>query len=143
MPDFFVPADTAGNSEFFNRIYRKGLIYTFAYAYADSHRDQLNEFTSADEIDSYLEKQDMLDEFIKYAAEKEVATDVDGVQESEHVIKTQLKAYIARNIMGEEGFYPIIKEIDNTLQRAIEITRQNYLVENVNLVDSLSAHQIQ
>ena len=29
-------------------------------------------------------------------------------------------AYIARNIIGEEGFYNIISNIDNTLQDAIK-----------------------
>ncbi|MFW5773589.1 MAG: S41 family peptidase, partial [Tangfeifania sp.] len=44
MPDIFVPMDTIGNSEYFDNIFRKGLIYTFAYSYADSHREKLSEF---------------------------------------------------------------------------------------------------
>ncbi len=131
MPDFFVPADTTGNSDYFDRIYRKGLIYTFAYSYADGNRDKLSQFETADGIDAYLEKQNILNEFVQYAAEKGIAKDAEGLKISGHVMKTQLKAYIARNIIGEEGFYPIISQIDKTLQRAIEISRQNYLVENV------------
>ena len=57
--------------------------------------------------------------------------DSNGLKESGDVINTQLKAYIARNIIGEEGFYPIIKQIDKTLLRAIEISQQNFLVENL------------
>jgi carboxyl-terminal processing protease len=52
------------------------------------------------------------------------------LQRSGLIISTQLKAYIARNILGEEGFYPIIQQIDKTLLKAIEISRQNLLVEN-------------
>ncbi len=44
MPDFFVPADTSGNSTYYNLIYRKGLIYSYAYNYADLHRDVLSTF---------------------------------------------------------------------------------------------------
>ena len=29
-------------------------------------------------------------------------------------------AYIARNIIGEEGFYSIISKIDNTFQEAVK-----------------------
>ena len=138
MPDFFVPADTTGNSEYFSKLYRKGLIYSFAYSYADEHRETLTELETADEIDNYLDKHNSLGEFIKYAAEKGVPRDNKGLKESGTVINTQMKAYIARNIMGEEGFYPIIKNIDKTLLRVIDISRQNLLVENLNGTDSIS-----
>ncbi len=138
MPDFFVPADTSGNSEYFNNIYRKGLIYSYAYTYADNHRQKLSQYSTADELDSVLEKDKVLNDFVDYAAEKGVKKDAKGLKISGDIINTQLKAYIARNIIGEEGFYPIIKQIDNTLQKAISISSQNYLVENVGFNDTIS-----
>ncbi|HYQ58060.1 MAG TPA: S41 family peptidase [Draconibacterium sp.] len=137
MPDFFVPVDTTGDSHYFDLIYRKGLIYSFAYAYADSHREELSVLTDADEFDDYLEKHDALTEFVAYAEEKGVKKDAEGLKESGRIINTQVKAYIARNIIGEEGFYPIIKQIDKTLLRAIEISQQNILVQNVVATDSI------
>ncbi|MGC9354644.1 MAG: S41 family peptidase, partial [Mariniphaga sp.] len=131
MPDIFVPADTSGNSAYFDKIYRKGLIYTFAYTYADNNRQTLSQFQTAEEFDAYLSKQNVLDEFVEYAREKGVQRDAKGLKKSGEIIHTQLKAYIARNIIGEEGFYPIIRQIDNTLQKAIEISKQNLLVENL------------
>jgi carboxyl-terminal processing protease len=136
MPDIFVPADTSGNSAYFDKIYRKGLIYTFAYTYADNNRETLSQFEKAEEIDAYLNKQNVLDEFVNYAHDKGVQRDAKGLQQSQEVIHTQLKAYIARNIIGEEGFYPIIRQIDNTLERAIEISKKNFLVENL-ITDSI------
>jgi carboxyl-terminal processing protease len=138
MPDFFVPVDTSGNSEYFNSIYRKGLIYTYAYNYADQNRETLSTFKKADEFDTYLEKNKVFNEFVRYAADKGVARDEKGLKESGQVINTQLKAYIARNILGEEGFYPIIKQIDKTLLKAIEISQKNLLVENLTVADSVS-----
>ena len=138
MPDFFVPVDTSGNSEYLNSISRKGLIYTYAYNYADQNREILSTFTKADEFDTYLEKNKVLNEFVKYAAGKGVARDEKGLKESGQVINTQLKAYIARNILGEDGFYPIIKQIDKTLLKAIEISQKNLLVENLTVADSVS-----
>ena len=131
MPDFFVPIDTTGNSEYYNSIYRKGLIYSFAYAYADEHRKELSDFNNADEIDNYLDRKNVLEEFLKYAAGKGIPRDNAGLKVSSLIIKTQLKAYIARNIIGEEGFYPIIKKIDNMLLRTIEISKQDLLVKNI------------
>jgi carboxyl-terminal processing protease len=131
MPDIFVPADTSGNSPYFDKIYRKGLIYTFAYTYADNNRETLSQFQTAEEFDAFLSKVNLLDEFVEYAREKGVQRDAKGLKQSGEIIHTQLKAYIARNIIGEEGFYPIIRKIDNTLQKAIEISKENLLVENL------------
>ncbi|RIH65621.1 S41 family peptidase [Mariniphaga sediminis] len=131
MPDIFVPMDTSGNSAYFDLIYRKGLIYTFAYTYADQHRENLSALETAEEFDSFLTGQNVLNEFVTYAQEKGVAKDSKGLKQSGELISTQLKAYITRNIMGEEGFYPIIRQIDNTLLKAIEISKKDLLVENV------------
>ncbi len=137
MPDFFVPVDTSGNSNYFDQIFRKGLIYSFAYAYADAHRDELTALSDAGAFESFLDKKGVLNEFVAYASEKGVRKDNEGLQTSGEIINTQLKAYIARNIIGEEGFYPIIKQIDKTLLRAIEVSQQNLLVENVVATDSV------
>jgi len=137
MPDFFVPVDTSGNSEYFNSIYRKGLIYSYAYTYADENRKVLSSFTKAGEFDEYLDKKNVLEEFVKHAALKGIPRDNEGLKVSANIINTQLKAYIARNIIGEEGFYPIIQKIDNTLLRAIEISKQNLLVENIRDTNSV------
>jgi len=138
MPDFFVPVDTTGNSDYYNRLYRKGLIYSYAYSYADQNRDVLSQFTKADQFDSYLDKQNMLNDFVAFAEEKGVKKDRAGLKESGEIINAQLKAYIARNIIGEEGFFPIIKQIDQTLLRAIEISKENLLVQNVVATDTLA-----
>ncbi|HPE75293.1 MAG TPA: S41 family peptidase [Draconibacterium sp.] len=140
MPDFFVPIDTTGNSDYYNSIYRKGLIYTFAYAYADEHRKELTALTKADEFDNYLDRKKVLEEFIKYAEGKGIQRDNAGLKTSSLIIQTQLKAYIARNIIGEEGFYPIIKKIDNMLLRAIEISKQDLLVENLKGTNTITDH---
>lgn len=140
MPDFFVPVDTTGNSEYYGKLFRRGLIYSYAYAYADQHRSELAELTAADAFDAYLEQHHVIDDFVKYAAEKGVARDAGGLKVSGKIINTQLKAYIARNIIGETGFYPIIQKIDKTLLRAIEISRQDLLVQNLIEADSTISH---
>ncbi len=127
MPDYFVPADTSGRSDYFDRIYEKGLIYQFAFHYSDTHRKELNRFGTAGELEQWLEKQHVLQSFVSYATAKGVAPDSRGLRASELIIHTQLKAYIARNILGEEGFYPIIRQIDKTLLKALELAHQELL----------------
>ena len=137
MPDFFVPADTTGNSEYFAQIFRRGLIYSYAYNYADQNREILSTFTTADEFDQYLSQKNLLEEFVKHAEEKGINRDLQGIKLSGEIIETQLKAYIARNILGDVGFFPIIKQIDKTLLKAIEISQKDLLVENIVRTDSV------
>lgn len=131
MPDVFVPMDTTGNSDYFERVFRKGLIYTFAYNYADNNREKLSELKSASDIEAYLDRQNVMNDFVKYAEENEIKRDSEGLRQSGLLIHTQIKAYIARNIMGEEGYFPIISQIDNTLQKAVELSKQKLVVENL------------
>lgn len=130
-PDIFVPVDTTGYSTYFMKLVQRGIIYQFAYAYADQHREVLSSFHTPDEIEDYLDKENVLQELIRYAGEKGIHYDKKDAKESEFIINTQTKAYIARNIIGDDGFYPIIRHIDNTLLRAVEVTKENLLVENV------------
>ena len=130
MPDYFVPADTTGRSAWFEKLFQKQLVYQFGFQYADEHRETLLKQGSALEIANYLDQEKILEQFVRYASSQGVPADQWGLQRSGLIISTQLKAYIARNILGEEGFYPIIQQIDKTLLKAIEISRQNLLVEN-------------
>jgi carboxyl-terminal processing protease len=120
MPDVFVPIDTTTFSEYYNRVRSLGLIYRFAFSYTDQHRATLEQFTTAEEIESYLDDQDLMPEFIEYAREKGVPPVYDDIRTSEVPLNKFLKAYIGRNVIDNIGFYPIIADIDNTLQVAID-----------------------
>ena len=130
-PDIFVPVDTTGYSTYFMKLVQKGTIYQFAYAYADQHRDVLTAYKSPKEIEDYLDKNNVYNELIKYASGKGIPYNEKDAKESEFIIRTQTKAYIARNILGDDGFYPITQHIDKTLLKAIDVSKENLLVENV------------
>ena len=131
MPDIFVAADTIGFSRYLAKLTNRGIIYQFAYYYADRNRNELNRLSTADQIESYLDRNNVLNELVEYAKGKGIDYDSAGLEESRLIIGSQTKAYIARNIIGDIGFYPIIKQIDHTLLKTIEVTKQNLLVENV------------
>jgi carboxyl-terminal processing protease len=120
MPDFFVSADTLGFSNFYSKITQKGLVYQFALDYADSNRKILTKLTNISEFDRYFQNKNILQQFVAFANKKGIKASNEDLKTSSKVIDNQLRAYIARNILGEEGFYPIIKNIDKTLLEAIE-----------------------
>lgn len=130
MPDFFVPADTIGVSDYYLKITQKGLVYQFALEYADKNRTVLSKLKTGEDFLNHLNNQGILNLFISYAENKGVKAKQSDLNISSDIIKYQIKAYIARNIIGEEGFYPIIKNIDKTLLEAIERSKTQIMKIN-------------
>lgn len=117
MPDIFIPVDTSGISDYFINV--RPLIPIFSLKYTENHREELQKLRGPETMENYLDKQNILSQFITYASGNKVKPDTEGIKISGDIIKTQLKAYIARNILDDEGFYPIWEEIDTTLKYAI------------------------
>jgi carboxyl-terminal processing protease len=124
MPDIFVPIDTIGITDYFIDIRNKGLIYRFSLSYSDENREMLSKLNSAEAFVEALEKQNLLRRFIAFAAREGVKEVPGEIRTSEKIIKAQLYAYIARNFIGDNGFYQIIESIDTTLQKAVEVVSE-------------------
>ena len=121
MPDIFIPVDTTGYSTYFIELNRKGLIHRFAFYYVDEHRDEMKNLSNVKEILDYLDKKPLIKELTKYCEDAGVKTNKKGLNYSLDIIETQMKAYIARNIIDDDGFFPIIQKLDNTLDYVINM----------------------
>ncbi len=121
MPDIFVPIDTTGITNYYIEVRNKGLLYNFTLDYSDMNRKELSRLNSTEDFVEYLQKDNVLRRFISYAAKNGVKDRPAEIRASEKILKAQLYAYIARNFLDNYGFYPIIRSIDNTLQKAIEV----------------------
>ncbi|MCX6237663.1 MAG: S41 family peptidase [Bacteroidia bacterium] len=131
MPDIFVAADTTGFSGYYGKITQKGLVYQFAFEYSDKYRDELGKLKTGKDFETYLLQRKILSLFAEYAARKGIATDPKGLATSGKILKTQLMAYISRNIIGEVGFYSVISKIDPTLIEAIKaLDKKDLLVQS-------------
>jgi len=129
MPDLFVPIDTTGFSEYYRNVRDNGIINNFAFFYADKNRIKLEKLKTANEINKYLESDTkLLNDFYLFAEKKGIRKIDSDIKISEHLLNIQLKAYIARNIIDNDGFYPIIREIDETLNIAIETLENKKLI---------------
>ena len=120
MPDEFIPIDTLGVTPYLMSIRNSGLIFRFAMEYTDSHRNELEKLNTVKKFMSYLDQKKAYNEFIAFAAKNEVKAKSRDLEISKEILKTQLYAYLIRNIMDNEGFYPAIEPLDNTLLRAID-----------------------
>jgi carboxyl-terminal processing protease len=120
MPDIFVPLDTLGISDYFIDVRNLGLIYRYSLKYADENRAKLSTMKTPGEFVNYLDKQGVLRRFIAYAASEGVREVPRDIRTSEKILRVQLYAFISRNFLDNDGFYPIIQDIDNTLLKAVD-----------------------
>ena len=111
MPDVFVPRDTTYLTPYYMKLRSSGSIYSFSLSYVDRNREVLDEMEDVAEIKSYLDKQAVMQQFLTYVASKKIVFNKREFAISEKLIDAELKAYIARNIMDNDGFYPILNPL--------------------------------
>lgn len=124
MPDVFIPRDTLGVTDFSRKVSNTGLVVRQAFFYVDKHRAALVAIVNEGGVKAllaYLKKQNLMPDLLALAKEKEIVHKDDDLQLSYHVLETQLYAFIAQNVMDSEGFYPIIRALDNTVLQATQI----------------------
>ena len=124
MPDVYVPLVDDSTEYYFNRIANTGVLYQYAFDYTDKHRAQLQRYQTVEAFDrSFAVSDAMFDELVKRAGEKGIKGNDEQKRVARREANTLLKAYVARNLFDDEGFYPIYAPMDEILQRALEELR--------------------
>jgi carboxyl-terminal processing protease len=126
MPDFFVPADTNGVNPFYSSVVSKNLVYTFSFKYADQNRLKLKPLSNSKNIEDYLIGKKVFNLLVDQINSSGIKYSTKEYNESKKILEKQLYALIARDIIGDKGFYPIIFEIDNTVKKAIELLEKDW-----------------
>ena len=120
MPDVFVGRDTTLNTPWYNQCVNLAYTYQFAYQYTDAHRKQLNQYKDWQSLEKYLLKQNILREFVSFAEDKGVEPKEAEIQKSRPLMTRLLNAYIVRNILGDEGFFPLFERDDEITKVAVQ-----------------------
>lgn len=124
MPDVFVGRDTTLNTPWYNRCVNLAYTYQFAYSYTDKHRKELAKYKDWQSLEKYLLKQDVLAEFVRFAEDKGVERNDAEIQKSRPLMTRLLNAYIVRDMLGDEGFFPLFERDDEITKKAIELLAQ-------------------
>ena len=128
IPDVFIAIDTSNGSNYLNQLVYSGTEYDFAFDYADNHRDELQSFGSAVNYANNFKVSDvMMKQLIEFGEKRGVIYEEVGFKRSEKTIKRRLRAYIARNIWNDEGFYPIWNSEDPTIKAALKTNMMEIL----------------
>lgn len=123
MPDIFIPLDTSTRTEYLNTLFFKGIINQFAFDYTDKKRGDLQKLGIVAFRGDFEVTDALLNELSDYAARNGVEANPLQLKKSAPLIRTYLKAAIARNIWGNDGFYPIFNAADMTFRKAVESLR--------------------
>lgn len=121
MPDIFVPSDTAKITGYYLNVINSALMHKFSFDYVDTSRDRLSVASDLKEFETLLPSDDMLlRQFVNYAAQNGIAPRWYYINISRDLIVNQLKAMIARDILGLSASYEVINRLDSTVNRALE-----------------------
>lgn len=121
MPDVFVGRDTTLNTPWYNRCVNLAYTYQFAYQYTDQHRKEMAQYKDWQSLERYLLKQNILREFVTFAKEKGVEPNESEIAKSKPLMVRLLNAYIVRNMLGDEGFFPLFERDDEITKKAVEL----------------------
>ncbi len=127
-PDIFIPLNTDERSPYFVKVANRGLIYRFAFDYADDNRDRIKAYETAENFVENFQVNSIEQSFIDFAESEGVDFNEEEYRVAENLIKAQIKAYIGRNIFGNDAFYPVMNKRDAAVARALEVLQSNTLM---------------
>ena len=129
-PDYFVPLDSSQGSGYLNGILSTNSLQEYTVKYAQGKKEILERKGYDEFRENFSISDQMLQELIFLAEENELPFDEGAFNRSKKLLKQLTKAYIARNIWDDEGFYPIYNEQDEIFQKALQLMEKS---EDLNL----------
>lgn len=121
-PDVLIPLDTLPFTKFFEQAFNLGLVYDFAFDFADRNREAWKKKYPNGQgfaLDGAMEPL-IFSQFLSFCREKGVTTPPAQVQRSKSLLINRLKASIGRNIWGSEIYYQILGTEDSAIKTAVE-----------------------
>jgi carboxyl-terminal processing protease len=120
MPDQFVPLDTTYNTAYISHLLYNNVIREFTLNYFNENSKMLEDMTLLDFQKSFKVTEQMLDELIRMGESVEVVFDEQQFLKSKPLIINRIKAFIARSVWDNEGWYRITNEYNEVYQEALK-----------------------
>lgn len=134
MPDVYVPLKTDSSKYFFNKIVNSSVLFQYAFDYSDDNRKAIMKYGDFSNFNRNFHLTDaMFKELIKRAEKKNITGTKQDKEIARKLAEPLFKAYVSRNIFGDESFYPIYEPMDEILQKALQ--------QLVNKTEEISQHQ--
>ena len=122
-PDIFVPEDTLGVTSYYKEASMSGLILQFAYNYTDEHRSKLSTFDEVKELETYLKKQNTLEEFVSFADKNGLKRRNLMIQKSRKLLERFVYSRIIYNILNDQAWTEYLNQDDPAVMEALRLFR--------------------
>lgn len=137
MPDVFVPEDTTGYTSYYINVVNNGLIQKFAYSVADKYRGMLDGVKSLDRLLKVLPRDNtLLENFVSFAVKNGIPARWYYINKSRGLLLEQIKAMIARDVLGYPAFIEMLNHSDPAVKRAVEALENGESPLDIKLKDS-------
>jgi carboxyl-terminal processing protease len=123
MPDVFVSIDTTYITPYFNRLFAKNILNTFALEYCDKNRNTLNSKfkTFNDFKQGFQFDQEDIKSFIAKGEKEGVKYNDEQYNKSKDEILLVLKGLVATNIWKTNEYFEIINQNDKVIDKALKV----------------------
>lgn len=121
MPDIFVPQDTTGVTSYLTMALNRGLTIQFAFQYTDKNRQKLQEYDNADDLLNYLKKQNILEQFARFAESKGLKRRNLLMYKSKALFEKNLYGNIIYNMLDMEDYMKFLNKTDKVVLKALEV----------------------
>lgn len=123
MPDFFVPIDTTRYTDYHRDIVAQGIIIRSTTGYIEQHRKELKrKYKDFNSFNQNFEIDDTFMANVRSLADKEnIKFDKSQYTRSLPLIKTQLKALIARDLWDMSEYYQVMNITNESVQQALHV----------------------
>ena len=120
MPDIYVPMKQDSTEYFFNKIVNASIVFQYAFDYSDAHRDEVLKYGDEKNFDKKFKFTDkMWNDILAEAKKKKITGTDEQIAVAKDKTPQLFKAYVARDVFGDEAFYPLYRPLDEILQKAI------------------------
>ena len=109
-PDILVEADTAGFSNYYGELIRRGIVADFVGDWLDGSRDSLSRrYASFEAFDAgYTLSDEVLERLTALGESRGVKFDAEGFAVSEPLVRMQLKALAGQRLFGTGAYFRVI-----------------------------------
>ena len=123
MPDFFVPIDTTLYTDYHRDLVAKGVIIRSTTGYIEQHRQELkSRYKDFDDFNRQFEIDDaFMSDVCALAYKEAIEFDEAEYTQSLPLIKTQLKALIARDLWDMSEYFQVMNTTDPIVRQALKI----------------------
>lgn len=133
MPDFFVPIDTTRYTDYHRNLVAKGVVIKGVAKYIEKHRKELQNLYK--KFEAFNEKFEIDDEMLAglrtLADNEKIAFNEEQYSRSLPLIKTQLKALIARDLWDMNEYFQVMNATNSSVDQALKILNEGKYEETI------------